>query len=62
LYILTTDIIAFWAKKIDLSSYPEILATLYSKGYGSPKTDPESSKRGEQIAKEFYALAKKWLK
>lgn len=30
--------------------------------YAAPKTNPVSIKRGDQIAMEFYTLAKKWLK
>lgn len=56
------DIINVWAKKLDLSGHPEIIATLYPQGYGKPKTNPKPSKRGTQIATEFYQLAKKWVK
>lgn len=56
------DIINVWAKKIDLSKHPEIVATLYPQGYGSPKPDPKSNERGDQIATEFYRLVKKWIK
>lgn len=56
------DIINVWAKKLDISERPEIIATLYSQGYGEPKTDPKPNKRGAQIATEFYQLAKKWVK
>lgn len=56
------DIINVWAKKIDLSKRPEIVATLYPQGYGSSKPDPESNDRGDQVAEEFYRLAKKWIK
>lgn len=55
------SIINFWASKLDISNRPEILATLYGQGYGNPKTNPIPSKRGSQIANEFYSLAKKWL-
>lgn len=55
------DIINVWAKKIDLSKRPEIVATLYPQGYGNPKPDPESNERGDQVAAEFYRLAKKWI-
>lgn len=51
-----------WSKYIDLSKRPEIIGTLYAQGYGTPKTNPVSIKRGDQIAVEFYELAKKWLK
>ncbi|MDO8579583.1 MAG: DUF1402 family protein, partial [bacterium] len=54
------DSITVWARKLDLSNHPEIVATFYSKGYDL-KNDPEPSKRGKQIAEEFYVLAKKWL-
>lgn len=56
------SIITAWATYIDLSVRPEIIGTLYSQGYGTPKVDPVSSKQGDQIATEFYILAKKWLK
>lgn len=56
------DIINVWAKKIDLSERPEIVATLYPQGYGSPKPDPVSNEQGEQIATEFYQLVKGWIK
>lgn len=56
------DIINVWAKYIDLTKHPEIVATLYPQGYGSPKPDPVSNERGEQIATEFYQLAKRWIK
>lgn len=55
------SIIDFWASTVDLRKRPEIVATLYSKGYGEPKTNPQPSERGTQIVKEFYPLAKKWL-
>lgn len=55
------DLINVWAKHIDLRKRPEIIATLYSKGYGDPKSNPAASERGAQIMKEFYPLAKKWL-
>lgn len=55
------DIINVWAKYIDLTKRPEIIATLYSKGYGDPKSNPITSKRGTQIVEEFYPLVKKWI-
>lgn len=55
------DIINVWAKYIDLTKRPEIIATLYSKGYGDPKSNPITSKRGMQIVEEFYPLVKKWI-
>jgi len=54
-------IIDFWSSYIDLAHRPEIIGTLYHKGYGNPHAHPESNKRGDQIAEEFYPLAKKWL-
>lgn len=56
------DIINVWAKYIDITKRPEIVATLYPQGYGSPKPNPVSNERGEQIATEFYQLAKGWIK
>lgn len=55
------SIIEVWSAHIDLAELPEIIATLYSKGYGDPKPNPTASERGAQIMKEFYPLAKKWL-
>lgn len=57
------DIVDVWRKtaNIDISGRPEIIGTLYSKGYGEPKKNPIPSKRGWQIAKEFYRYAKRWL-
>ena len=54
-------VIDFWSEYIDLTNRPEIIGTLYNKGFGSPHAHPESIARGEQIAEEFYPLAKKWL-
>lgn len=59
--VYVRDIINVWAKKIDLLKRPEILGTLYAQGYGEPKSNPKSNKRGEQIAKEFYRFAKRWI-
>ena len=53
--------IDLWTPKIDLTGRPEILATLYSIGYGKPHSDPDASERGMQIVKEFYPLARTWL-
>lgn len=55
------DVIDVWAKKLDISKRPEIVATLYAQGYGDPKLNPKSNERGEQIAAEFYRLAKRWI-
>ena len=55
------SIVTVWSKYIDLSARPEIIGTLYSQGYGDPKINSTSIKRGDQIASEFYTLAKKWL-
>jgi hypothetical protein len=54
-------VIDFWSSHIDLSNRPEIIGTLYHQGYGDPHAHPESIERGEQIAEEFYPLAKKWI-
>jgi len=51
-----------WKKFVDLSKRPEIIATLYSRGWVKPHASPKSNDRGNQIAGEFYELAKKWLK
>lgn len=53
--------IDFWMKYIDLSNRPEILGTLYQRGYGEPKENPVAIPRGEQIADEFYNYAKRWF-
>ena len=55
----TRYVIDFWSEYTDLSSRPEIIGTLYHQGYGSPHTHPGSIERGDQIAEEFYPLAKK---
>ena len=55
------SLIEVWATHIDITKRPEIIATLYSIGYGDPKTNPVASKAGVQIIEEFYPLAKKWL-
>ncbi|MBI2591286.1 MAG: DUF1402 family protein [Candidatus Brennerbacteria bacterium] len=54
-------VIGFWSKYIDLSKYPEIIATLYHQGYGKPHVAPNPDDRGKQIANEFYQLSKQWL-
>jgi len=55
------SLIEVWATHIDITKRPEIIATLYSIGYGDPKMNPVASKAGTQIIEEFYPLAKKWL-
>lgn len=50
-----------WNKKIDLTKRPEIITTLYHRGYVVPHSDPEPDERGSQIAEEFHMLAKRWL-
>ncbi|MEK7192824.1 MAG: hypothetical protein AAB682_01685 [Patescibacteria group bacterium] len=54
-------VIRLWSRYVDLSNRPEIIGTLYHQGYGRPHPNPESNKRGEQIANEFYGYAKEWL-
>jgi len=54
-------VIDFWSPYIDLAHRPEIIGTLYHQGYGKPHAHPKSNARGNQIAEEFYPLAKKWL-
>src|SRR3989344_4440319 len=51
-----------WKEFIDLNHKPEIIATLYGRKYKAPHSEPKPSERGSQIMKEFYPLAKKWLK
>lgn len=55
------SVITYWSKYVDLSDRPEIIGTLYSKGYGEPKKNPVPNERGKQIAGEFYEYTKKWL-
>ena len=55
------DLINDWAKKIDLSRRPEIIATLYHLPYRKPHSKPVADERGNQITIEFYGQAKKWL-
>ena len=50
-----------WNKKIDLVKRPEIIETLYHRGYVAPHSDPAPDERGNQIAEEFHTLAKRWL-
>ena len=50
-----------WNKKIDLAKRPEIIATLYHRGYVAPHSAPAPDERGNQIAGEFHVLAKRWL-
>ena len=50
-----------WAKEIDLSRKPEIIATLYHLPYRKPHSKPVADERGNQITIEFYGQAKKWL-
>lgn len=50
-----------WKRFINLSDMPEILGTLYHRSYVEPHAHPTSNERGEQIATEFYKLAKKWF-
>jgi hypothetical protein len=54
-------IVDHWKKFVDLNKRPEIIATLYSIGRGNPHRSPQASKRGLQIAGEFYQLARSWL-
>jgi len=55
------SLINYWTSDIDLTKRPDIIGTLYSQGYGKPKSNPETNERGTQIATEFYSLAKQWL-
>src|SRR3989338_4986625 len=50
-----------WSKKIDLAKRPEIIATLYHRGYVTPHSEPAPDERGNQIAEDFYTLAKRWV-
>ena len=51
-----------WKRFVDLSQRSEIIATLYHLPYRRPHADPHPNDRGLQIIKEFYPLAKKWLR
>ena len=55
------SIIDYWISDVDLTKRPDIIGTLYSQGYGKPKSNPKANERGIQIATEFYLLAKQWL-
>lgn len=55
------DIIISWKPLAGDKLTTAVIATLYSKS-GKPHPDPESNDRGEQIADEFYYLAKEILK
>ena len=50
-----------WQKFIDLKKKPEIIATLYSRSYKAPHSDPKPNDRGLQIVEEFYILANEYL-
>lgn len=50
------QMIDYWSRALDLRDHPEVIATLYSRGLGVPKTNPQTSDRGEQIMCEFYPL------
>jgi len=50
------QMIDHWSPVKDLRRSPDIIATLYSKGLGEPKGNPQSSDRGTQIVDEFYPL------
>lgn len=54
------DLIDIWKKFINLKNHFNILATLYSLSR-VPHANPQPSDRGNQIAGEFYDLAKEWL-
>ncbi len=53
------SLIDTWNPVIDLSSRPEIIATLYHFSERTAHLDPEPDKRGLQISSEFYGLFKK---
>lgn len=57
---ILADLINNWKEFIDLKSYFDILASLYSLSR-LPHEDPHPNDRGIQIAGEFYNLAKTWL-
>lgn len=55
------SVIDAWEKFVNVSSKPDIVATLYSL-YKDPHARPKPSERGTQIANKFYQLAKEWLR
>lgn len=57
---ILTDLISNWKEFIDLKNHFDILASLYSM-YKIPHANPQPNVRGNQIAGEFYDLAKTWL-
>lgn len=57
---ILTDLINNWKEFVDLKNNFNILASLYSM-YKIPHVDPQPNVRGNQIAGEFYNLAKTWL-
>lgn len=50
-----------WKNFIDISTKPEIIATLYSRKYTTPHSKPKPNERGLQISGEFYRLVREWL-
>lgn len=56
------NLIDYWKNYSDISNRPEIIGTVYSRGHTKRHADPKPSERGEQIAKEFYDYARKWLR
>ncbi|MBI4253256.1 hypothetical protein HY623_03735 [Candidatus Uhrbacteria bacterium] len=55
------DIIVSWTPAAGDKMTSAVIATLYSKG-GMPHPNPASNKRGDQIAGEFYDLARSIIK
>jgi hypothetical protein len=47
----------FWQRVARIDIAPDIVATLYSQGLGSPHIGPKPSERGLQIVNEFVPLA-----
>ncbi|MBI4599683.1 hypothetical protein HY732_02055 [Candidatus Uhrbacteria bacterium] len=54
-------VIDFWSEHIDLSPRTDIIGTLYHRGYGEPKNNPNANERGKQIYEEFYPMSKRWI-
>lgn len=55
------NLIDQWKPILDISDRPEIIGTLYHQPPRKPNLHPGPDERGEQIASEFYPLAKNIL-
>jgi hypothetical protein len=50
-----------WKMRAGVLIEPDIIATLYSRGVGTPHADPRPSERGMQIVRDFLPIARKVL-